>query len=216
MKILFFDLETSGLDFYENQIIEFGALLYEIRDNKAILLKEIDEFVNIGYSLSEDIVKLTHITDEMLLEKGISEYDLFCLIESLIDENTILSAYNIQFDITFITMLFRKYISKNFVFNNSLLDVLAVYKDLYPFPHRLKDAILKYDVDVKNTHRAIDDIKATVLVLKHLSLECDVKKYINVIGYHSDYGIFGIKMPHVLYIIQRGGCKEILNYKRVV
>ena len=212
-KILFFDLETSGTDFYENNIIEFGATLYEISDDGCKLITEVDEFVNIGYPIPAEIVKLTHITDEILENQGISEFDLYNIINNMIDEDTILSAYNIQFDINFLMALFRKYYKSDFIFSNPILDVLAVYKDRYYYPHRLKDAILHFDIDIANTHRAIDDIKATVLVLKALSDELpNIEKYINKVGYHQEYGIFGEKLPQVLYILQKGGQKEIEKY----
>ena len=56
--------------------------------------------------------------------------------------------------------------SKIYLFiTNDVLDVMAVYKDRHPFPHRLESAVEKYQVEVPNTHRALDDVKATVIAL---------------------------------------------------
>ena len=42
------------------------------------------------------------------------------------------------------------------------LDTVTVYKDRRAFPHKLENAITEYGLanKVKNSHRAIDDVKA--------------------------------------------------------
>ena len=63
---------------------------------------------------------------------------------------------------------------------------------------------------MKNTHRALDDIKATYEALQKMALEKNnIHIYINKIGYNSTYGVSGIKLSHVRYIPQKGGQREI-------
>lgn len=206
MKYLYFDLETTGIDIYNDCIIEYGAILCE-DDN---IIRQEDVFVNIGFPIPEQIVALTHITDDILNKEGVSEFELFCLIDEMIDDDTILVAYNIQFDINFLISLFQKYKKNDFVFENKILDVLAIYKDREPYPHRLKDAIMKYNIEAKNTHRAIDDVYATVLLKQEMAKQKDnIDKYINVVGYKKEYGVMGRKLNQVLYIVQKGGQREI-------
>ena len=68
-KIVFFDTETTGLDPEKDQIIELAAAL--VTEN-GIELK-IDAFCKLpeGEKIPEKIVELTHITDDMLADKGI-------------------------------------------------------------------------------------------------------------------------------------------------
>ena len=68
-KIVFFDAETTGLDPEKDQIIELAAAL--VTEN-GIELK-IDAFCKLpeGKKIPEKIVELTHITDDMLADKGI-------------------------------------------------------------------------------------------------------------------------------------------------
>ena len=57
--------------------------------------------------------------------------------------------------------LFKRHWNTLFSIKNDVLDVMAIYKDRHRFPHRLDNCVQTYGVDVKNTHRALDDIKAT-------------------------------------------------------
>ena len=76
-KIVFFDTKTTGLDPEKDQIIELAAAL--VTEN-GIELK-IDAFCKLpeGEKIPEKIVELTHITDDMLADKGI-DYREACRI----------------------------------------------------------------------------------------------------------------------------------------
>lgn len=76
-KIVFFDAETTGLNPEKDQIIELAAAL--VTEN-GIELK-IDAFCKLpeGEKIPEKIVELTHITDDMLADKGI-DYREACRI----------------------------------------------------------------------------------------------------------------------------------------
>ena len=74
-SIVVFDTETSGLDFKNDRIIELAAIkLNRNEHGKVYVDREVDEFVKLpeGRELTPFVVNLTGITDEMLLEKGIS------------------------------------------------------------------------------------------------------------------------------------------------
>ena len=105
-KIVFFDTETTGLDPEKDQIIELAAAL--VTEN-GIELK-IDAFCKLpeGEKIPEKIVELTHITDDMLADKGIDYREacrIFCnMLHS--DSEVLLVAHNIQFDLLFILEMF--------------------------------------------------------------------------------------------------------------
>ena len=69
MKVIYFDTETTGLDFTENHIIELAMLIVE--DGR--IVEQYDEFINVGYDLPSKITEITGITDEMLIVEGVSE-----------------------------------------------------------------------------------------------------------------------------------------------
>jgi DNA polymerase III subunit epsilon len=209
-KILIFDFETSGLSPNNSQIIEYGAILLERVGENYKVSKAVETLVMCGYPLPQKIIDITHITDEMLLRDGISEIEAFQQLDAMIDEKTLLVAYNIQFDLGFLEALYKKFKDRHYTFQNDILDVMAIYRDRHKYPHRLDNAVAHYGVTLPNTHRALDDVKATLEVLKFMSLEnSNLDHYVNKIGYNKKYGVSGPKLPHVTYIPQYGGNKEI-------
>ena len=82
---------------------------------------------------------------------------------------------------------------------------LVVYRDRRAYPHRLCNAIEQYDLQdrVTNSHRAIDDVRATVEVLRAMETERDdLERYVDLFGYSSKYGISGPRISSVRYLPQ--------------
>jgi len=212
-NILLFDLETTGLSSKNDRIIEIGAILLE-RDEMSLQYKiknELSVLIKQDRPLPEKIIEITNITDDMLETVGITEAEAFARFNELMVPNCLLVAYNIQFDYGFISALYQRVMNHaTFEIKNDLLDVMAVYKDRHPYPHRLESAVSKYNVEVASTHRALDDIKATFLLLVEMIKERDtIDKYINVIGYNPKYGVSGFRAPHITYVPQYGNRLEL-------
>lgn len=193
-KTLIFDVETTGLNHKLDQIIEFGGILLDESGN---VIEEISTFVKCDNPLPAKITEITGITDDMLVD-GIEEEELARKLDALVEEDTLLIAYNIQFDIGFFISLLERF---NFRFkNNNVLDCMVIYKDRHPYPHRLFNAIETYELEAVNSHRALDDAKATYLLLQKMNDEMYVyDQYTNYITYHSKYGLNGYRLPYVTY-----------------
>lgn len=210
-KIIVFDFETTGLSYVNDRIIEIGAILLEKEGGNFKMSKEVNVLIRQNEKLPDKIIEITGITDELLMMKGISEEEAFHEFLSIYDKDALLIAYNIQFDYGFLTEFFRRQTGLyNHIISNDLLDVMAIYKDRHKFPHRLESAVETYGVSVANTHRALDDVKATFLVLMEMSKERNtITKYINMIGFNPKYGVSGLRAPHVIYVPQYGNRLEI-------
>lgn len=212
-KIIVFDFETSGLSATNDQVIEIGAVVL-VKNDEGKYEEEtlLSRLLKVDKALPSKITEITGITAEMLEKDGIEQVTAFQELYNIYDENALLVAYNIQFDLGFLIEGFRKYVDHNFTITNDILDVMAVYKDRHFFPHRLESAIEKYGVTIPNSHRATDDCLATYdVLLKMKAEENDINKYVNVIGFNRKYGLSGIKLPHVTYMAQDGGRKQIKN-----
>ena len=201
-KIVFFDTETTGLDPEKDQIIELAAAL--VTEN-GIELK-IDAFCKLpeGEKIPEKIVELTHITDDMLADKGIDYREacrIFCnMLHS--DSEVLLVAHNIQFDLLFILEMFKRCGMVPKAPKLRALDSLTVYKDRAAYPHKLVNAIEHYGLadKVQNSHRAIDDVAALFEVCKAMDAErSDLLSYVNVFGYNPKYGVSGKRIEKVAY-----------------
>ncbi len=204
--IVILDTETSGLSFTHDEIIEFSAVRLEW-NNGWKTVAEIDEFVRLtpGRRLDPKITELTGITDEMLLEQGISKEALCGILAQILTPKTMITAYNAQFDLLFLYYLLSKHGDGRLLKDQPKLDLLTIYRDRHPFPHKLCNAIEVYGLSDKvcNSHRAIDDVRATVEVMKEMEKECaDLEKYINLFGYSPKYGVSGPRISSVKYVPQ--------------
>ena len=75
-------------------------------------------------------------------------------------------------------------------------------KDRRDYPHKLANAIEAYGLgdQVVNSHRAVDDARATVALLEAMSEERgDLVRYIDLFGTHPKYGMNGRKISSVTY-----------------
>lgn len=207
-RLLVLDTETSGLSYRGDEIIEFSAVLVKNSPLGAFLSQQYDELIRLsdGKHLNPAITKLTGITEQALCEKGIEKTalcrDLAALLEA---PDTLIIAYNAHFDLSFLYYLLSRDGDPT-ILRRDKLDLLTVYKDRRPYPHKLKDAITAYGLDgrVQNSHRAIDDVVATVEVMKAMAGECDdFLQYINLFGYNPKYGVEGKRIGSVTYLPQR-------------
>lgn len=206
-SILVLDTETSGLSFSGEEIIEFAAAKLELRDGRAVVTQEADEFIRRkdDRRLSPRITELTGITDEMLLEDGISKQAFAALLAELLDGETMIVAYNAQFDLLFLYYFLSNYGDARLLKDKPKLDLLTVYRDRRPFPHKLCNAIEAYHLQdkVHNSHRAIDDVRATVEVMRAMEDELpDLDKYIDLFGYSAKYGVSGPRISSIRYLPQ--------------
>lgn len=203
-KFVIFDTETTGLDFARDEIIEFSAVVLEVQDGEAVVVKEYDELVSLtpGSTIPYEIQKLTGITPTDVLERGIYKEQLCTDIAEMFAGNTLLLAYNAHFDLSFLFYLLLRSGDPTILKGKDKLDLLTVYKDRRPYPHKLCNAIDAYDLSGKvvNSHRAIDDVLATVAVMEAMATEKDdFEHYVNLFGYNPRFGIGGKPIGSVTY-----------------
>lgn len=203
-RLVLFDTETTGIDPTREEIIEIGAVsvVGGEEDGSFNALLRLPE----GRVLPPFITELTGITAEQLDRDGVERAaaaEAFC--ELLTRKDTLLVAYNAQFDLNFIYYLLRKQGRAACLKNLKFLDALTVYKDRRDYPHKLKDAIAAYGLEdaVKNSHRAVDDARAAAALLWAMARERDdLLEYVNLFGYHPKYGVSGKRISSVTYLPQ--------------
>jgi len=203
-RLVLFDTETTGLTYSRDEIIEFAAVVVERRDGQAVILQEYDELITLspGSSVPPKIEQLTGITNQDIVERGIPKTRLCRDIAEMIQGNTLLLAYNAHFDLSFLYYLLLRHGDPMILKGKDKLDLMTVYKDRRAYPHRLASAIDAYGLtgQVVNSHRAVDDVIATVAVMKAMEAERDdLIGYVNLFGYNPKYGIEGKPIGSVTY-----------------
>jgi DNA polymerase III epsilon subunit family exonuclease len=200
MKVIYFDTETTGLDYKTCQIIELAMLIVE----DGTIVEEYDEFVNIGRNLPSDITNITGITDEMLASEGLSEERVAEDLKKNMTPGTIMIAHNCQFDLSFVYSLLKRHYPddevEDILKSIKWIDTVTILKDRKEFPHKLCDAVEYYGLEEVNFHRAIDDTRALCALTRAMIDERpDVEEYINFFGYNPKWGISEPKFPFITY-----------------
>lgn len=182
-----FDLETTGLSANEgDSIIEIGA----VKMQKGKIIDTFDEFINPGRLISDEIIKITGITNEMLEDK----LDEKTVLENFMDwvGDLPMVAHNAKFDTSFIKMAYLKYDLGRF--NNTIIDTLGLsrYLESNERYHNLATLVIRYNIpwDEDKHHRANYDAEGTALIfykmleklkLNNINTMEDLKNYRNIV-----------------------------------
>jgi DNA polymerase III epsilon subunit family exonuclease len=115
VKIIAFDLETTGLDVSKDEIIEIGAILFSVKESRGRMVPEkLDEFQSLvkaskPISSESEASKVNKITDEMLLNapsctEVLQKFKTFC------ESSNCLVAHNADaFDKRFLSAAYGKH-----------------------------------------------------------------------------------------------------------
>ena len=207
-KLFLFDTETTGLIFNRDEIIEFAAGVLEKKNGQIAVTEEYDQLITLspGGFVPAQIESLTGITNQDIREKGIPKTRVCCDIARMIAGNTLLLAYNAHFDLSFLFYMLLRDGDPQILKGKDKLDLLTVYKDRRSYPHKLCNAIEVYGLEgeVVNSHRAVDDVLATVAVMREMEAERDdLMCYVNLFGYNPKFGISGKAIGSVTYKPQK-------------
>ncbi len=150
-----FDVETTGLSAVYDKIIELAA----VKMYKGNVIDTFEAFINPGVPLSQLIINLTGITDNMLKDAPseaavIPKFKEFC-------EDAILVAHNASFDMGFINKAYERVGLPEA--HNPVIDTLELSRFLHPQlkSHRLNTLAKRYNVSLEQHHRAVFDAETT-------------------------------------------------------
>ncbi|QXE03130.1 PolC-type DNA polymerase III [Terribacillus sp. DMT04] len=168
-----FDVETTGLSASYDKIIELAGVKF--RDGE--IVDRFERFANPHQKLSQTIIDLTGITDDMLVDAP--EID-----EVLQDFHTwmgddILVAHNASFDMGFLNQGFKRIDLPKA--ENGVIDTLELARFLFPQlkNHRLNTLCKFLDIELTQHHRAIYDTEATGYLLWRLLKEAFKQEIMN-------------------------------------
>ena len=161
-RLIFYDLETTGVDPINDEIIEIGA-----KDNYGNIYEKL---INPNKEIPMKIEKLTGITNNKIKYRNSLEQS-YNNIEELFNfdnKNIYLIAHNgDNFD--------YKFLSKHFNIKYKCIDTLTLFRKLLPCQrsHSIKSLCEIYNIDCTKHHRALEDvIILEKLYYKALELYC--------------------------------------------
>ena len=203
-RLVLLDTETTGLLYSRDEIIEFAAVVVERQNGVPTVIREYDQLVSLspGGFVPPKIEELTGISTQDIREKGLPKTRVARDVAEMIRGNTLLLAYNAHFDLSFLFYFLLRDGDPAVLKGKDKLDLLTVYRDRRPFPHKLCNAIESYGLSGKvvNSHRAVDDVLATLAVMEEMEKEKpDLHRYVNLFGYIPKFGIDGKPIGSVTY-----------------
>jgi DNA polymerase III epsilon subunit-like protein len=166
---LVFDTETTGLTRHPNakdavqpRIIEFAAVRC---DAEGIVKDSLTLLVNPGMMVTEEITKITGITNEMLEGKPSFE-EVWPQIEAYMTGCRQAIAHNLPFD-TMMVELEAARIDVQVPWPERRLCTVQEHLPLWGFRPKLTTLYEHYTgTPLNQTHRALDDVEALVVVCK--------------------------------------------------
>ncbi|MDV0444088.1 3'-5' exonuclease [Methanorbis rubei] len=205
-NIIFFDVETTGLNPMKDQIIEFAAMKF----TKEGACDETHFYIQLenGRTLPEEITELTGIYTEWLEKRGICMEEAMTKIKQVLfgpGTTNLLIAHNANFDMRFVLKMMSDAGFDKLCTKSHVLDSLTVARDRKEHPCKLKDMITHYHITgVENSHRAIDDVFALAKVVHAMGTECnDLDLYVNLFGMYPRFPTpEAEKILGITYVIQ--------------
>lgn len=157
MTYVVLDLETTGLNYIDDYIIEIAALKLDDGFNEVGSYNTLVKLPQ-GKKIPSFIKKLTGITADDL-EEGISLDSAINAVRSFIGDATIVAQYA-PFDLAWLAQ--HGIVPKRFVCTKSLTATVEPNES-----SSLGATCERLGIGLTNAHRAIADVKATAAVLKH-------------------------------------------------
>ena len=156
MTFVAFDLETTGLDPRQDQIVEIGAVKFDRQG----LTARFSILINPGIPMPAEAEKVNKISDAMLRDKpaiGQVMPDFLRFIEG-----SIVIAHKAAFDCGFINQnLKNSPVSPFPTLPNPIVDTLVLSREAFPglYSYSLQNLAADLKIPSKDAHRAEDDAR---------------------------------------------------------
>lgn len=160
MKVVAFDLETTGLEVERDRVLEFCFVeLDDALNEKARWTRLVDP----GIPVSKDIEELTGISTAMV--QGQPPFATHAPRIQALVKDAVLIAHNSAFDVPFLHMELLRAGQRGLDPDHPCIDTLVIERHVNS--HRLADVYRRYvGAPVDGLHRSEADVTATVEVLR--------------------------------------------------
>ena len=168
-NLAFVDIETTGLNFLENEIIEVGCI---ITDHKLKIIEEFEFKIKPEHieNANKTALKINHYNeDDWQGAYSLEEAMKILLVKT---KDCIMVGQNVSFDVTFLEYNFAKFKLNNMMHYHKLDTISIAWAKLNKekdFEHfSLREMCKRFGIINENPHSALSDAQATFLLYKKL------------------------------------------------
>lgn len=167
--LIVLDVETTGLDFLREKIIEFAA----VKLVNGEIVEEFETLVNPEQDIRHSSFKIHGISQEMVENEPIMADVLPKILDFIGDYDII--GHNVIFDYNFINQASLKYLEKPIT--NKRIDTQHMFREVFPeeFSHGLSALLERFKVIPEGRHRAMADAKSLAIAYPSLKALYDKK-----------------------------------------
>ncbi len=167
------DLETTGLNAYADEIIEFGAVHFV----NGVAEESVSQLIQPNQVLPELITRLTGITQEDVAYAPKAEEVLPDLLKKW--TGSTLVAHNLNFELGFLNAACDRF-KLDPIDADQGIDTVLLARTFVPklFNHKLTTVADHFDIPLHQAHRALDDAEVAgkvLLALMEVALEADAR-----------------------------------------
>lgn len=158
-----FDLETTGLDYEKDKIVEIGMV--KVRSGQ--MIAEFSTLVDPECIIPPEVIKIHGITNEMA-EGAPKIREALMMFNDFIGNDILLGQNIIRFDLPFIWNACKDF--WNYTISNDYADNLTLARTVLPGAesHSLHELCKLFGIEEINCHRAVYDCKRTKAVYDKL------------------------------------------------
>lgn len=164
------DIETTGLDYKREKIIEFAAV--KLVNN--VITEEYETLINPKQEIKQSSINIHHITPDMVEDAPTIEEVMPKILDFIGDYPIV--GHNVIFDYSFINRACEELYGKTI--QNHRLDSYLMYKEVFPDDpsHGMDSLMNRFNIEFPVKHRAMGDAKGLAYVFPHLKIFFDKKR----------------------------------------
>ncbi len=157
-KYAIIDIETTGGMAKRDKITEVGIVIHDGEN----IIDQYESLVNPGRSIPPNITRITGITNDMVKDAP-KFHEIARKIVEMTD-GAIFVAHNVRFDYGFIRHAFEEL---GYTYSKRQLCTVRLSRKAFPGlkSYSLGNLIKHFNISVNARHRALDDAKATAIIL---------------------------------------------------
>ncbi len=195
------DLETTGLNPWDNEILEIGAVQFNLSE----IQKKFQVLVKVHKPIDIRSRNIHQISDQEIKQHGINIRDA---LEKCLDfiQDAPLIFHNASFDLSFLSISLKEHSMK--IPSNYYYDNLYLSRKYFPEreSHSLANIRKALNINTGQAHRALADAEATAKIFtyglnKYKTQILSKGKYNKFMRYHRTFNEFKVTLPKNLKYI---------------